>query len=246
MRNLTAIILAAGRGTRMQSTDTNKVAMNVAGRPMLARTLSILKEAGLSHIVVVVGFAKESVLPLLSDDIIVAEQKEQLGTGHAVVSALPKVPSDTSDLLIVYGDDSFLHSAKTFQNLYQTHLDEGAKITFVTMDSEDPTGLGRIIRDENNEVIGIVEEKNATPEQKKIKEVNLGCYVINKKYLEDNISEIHKNPVTGEYYITDIIDIIAHQKGKIAAHKLLDGKWHGVNTKDDLVAAESLLSDGSE
>jgi bifunctional UDP-N-acetylglucosamine pyrophosphorylase/glucosamine-1-phosphate N-acetyltransferase len=114
------------------------------------------------------------------------------------------------------------------------------------MDSEDPTGLGRIIRDENNEVIGIVEEKNATPEQKKIKEVNLGCYVINKKYLEDNISEIHKNPVTGEYYITDIIDIIAHQKGKIAAHKLLDGKWHGVNTKDDLVAAESLLSDGSE
>lgn len=246
MRNLTAIILAAGRGTRMQSTDTNKVAMNVAGRPMLARTLSILKEAGLSHIVVVVGFAKESVLPLLSDDIIVAEQKEQLGTGHAVVSALPKVPSDTSDLLIVYGDDSFLHYAKTFQNLYQTHLDEGAKITFVTMDSEDPTGLGRIIRDENNEVIGIVEEKNATPEQKKIKEVNLGCYVINKKYLEDNISEIHKNPVTGEYYITDIIDIIAHHKGKIAAHKLLDGKWHGVNTKDDLVAAESLLSDGSE
>ena len=144
MRNLTAIILAAGRGTRMQSTDTNKVAMHVAGRPMLARTLSILKEAGLSHIVVVVGFAKESVLPLLSDDIIVAEQTEQLGTGHAVVSALPKVPSDTSDLLIVYGDDSFLHSAKTFQNLYRTHIEEGAKITFVTMDRQDPTGLRKI------------------------------------------------------------------------------------------------------
>lgn len=246
MRNLTAIILAAGRGTRMQSTDTNKVAMPVAGQPMLVRTLSILKEAGLSHVVVVVGFAKESVLPLLSEDVIVAEQTEQLGTGHAVVSALPKVPSDTQNLLILYGDDSFLHTATTFKNLYQTHIAEGAKITFVTMDSDDPTGLGRIIRDSNNEVVGIVEEKNATVEQKKIKEVNLGCYVINKKYLEDNISEIHKNPVTGEYYITDIIDIIAHQKGKIAAHKLTDGKWHGVNTKDDLATAESLLSDGSK
>lgn len=246
MRNLTAIILAAGKGTRMQSTDKNKVAIEIAGKPMLVRTLSILKEAGLSHIVVVVGFAKESVLPLLSTDIIIAEQTEQLGTGHAVVSALPKVPEDTQDLLILYGDDSFLHTATTFRNLYQTHIDEGAKITFVTMDTDDPTGLGRIIRDSNDEVIGIVEEKNATPEQKKIKEVNLGCYVINKKYLEDNISEIHKNPVTGEYYITDIIDIIAHQKGKIAAHKLTDGKWHGVNTKDDLAAAESLLSDGSK
>jgi len=160
MRNLTAIILAAGKGTRMQSTDTNKVAMHVAGQPMLARTLSILKEAGLSHIVVVVGFAKESVLPLLPPDTIIAEQTEQLGTGHAVVSALPKVPEDTQDLLILYGDDSFLHTATTFRNLYQTHIDEGAKITFVTMDSDDPTGLGRIIRDSNDEVIGIVEERS--------------------------------------------------------------------------------------
>ena len=245
MKDLTAIILAAGRGTRMQSTDKNKVAMEIGGQPMLVRTISILKKAGITNIVVVVGFAKESVLSILSEDIIIAEQEEQLGTGHAVVSALPKVPTGTQDLLILYGDDSFLHTATTFQSLYQTHVEEGAEITFVTMDSDNPTGLGRIIRDNNNEVVGIVEEKNANEDQKKISEVNLGCYVINKKYLEENINDIHKNPVTGEYYITDIIDIISHHKGKIAAHKLSDGRWHGVNTKDDLAKAETLLSDGS-
>jgi bifunctional UDP-N-acetylglucosamine pyrophosphorylase/glucosamine-1-phosphate N-acetyltransferase len=110
------------------------------------------------------------------------------------------------------------------------------------MISENPTGFGRIIRDESGEIIGIVEEKNATDEQKKIKEINLGCYVIDKKYLEKNIKDIHKNTVTGEYYITDIIDIIANHKGKIAALKLTDGKWRGVNTKEDLLEAENLFS----
>ncbi len=241
MKNVTGIILAAGRGTRMNSTDKNKVALEVKGEPMLIRTIRILREAGVGNIVVVVGFAKESVLPLLDDNVIIAEQKEQLGTGHAVMSALPYVPEGTEDILIVYGDDSFLHSPQTFQNLYDTHISHDAKISFITMQMDNPTGFGRIIRDDNDNVIGIVEEKNATEEQKQIKEINLGCYVINKKYLEDNISDIHKNPVTGEYYITDIIDIIAHHKGKIAAYRLTDGKWRGVNTREDLVEAEHLF-----
>lgn len=241
MRNVTGIILAAGKGTRMNSTDKNKVALEVKGEPMLVRTIRILREAEIGNIVVVVGFAKESVIPLLDDKVIVAEQKEQLGTGHAVMSALPYVPEGTQDILIVYGDDSFLHSPQTFQKLYETHTSHDAKITFITMYMDNPTGFGRIIRDENDNVIGIVEEKNATEEQKQIREINLGCYIINKKYLEENISDIHKNPVTGEYYITDIIDIIAHNKGKIAAYRLTDGKWRGVNTREDLVAAENLF-----
>lgn len=241
MKNVTAIILAAGKGTRMNSKDKNKVALEVKGESMLVRTIRILREAGIDNIVVVVGFAKESVIPLLDDKVIVAEQKEQLGTGHAVMSALPYVPEGTDDILIVYGDDSFLHSPQTFQSLYETHVSYGAKISFITMQMDNPTGFGRIIRDDNNNVIGIIEEKNATEEQKQVKEINLGCYVINKKYLEENIEDIHKNPVTGEYYITDIIDIIAHHKGKIAAYQLTDGKWRGVNTREDLAEAEHLF-----
>ena len=241
MENLTAIILAAGKGTRMQSIDINKVAMEVKGEPMLLRTIKILKEAGVENIVVVVGFAKESVVAILSNDIIIAEQIEQLGTGHAVMSSLAKVPSNTKNVLILYGDDSFLYNPETFQNLYATHRLTGAKITFITKECDDPTGFGRIIRDENNEVIGIVEEKNATDAQKEIKEINLGCYVIEKKYLEENIKDVSKNSVTGEYYITDIIDIISRHGGKISAHKLTSGAWRGVNTREDLVEAETMI-----
>jgi bifunctional UDP-N-acetylglucosamine pyrophosphorylase/glucosamine-1-phosphate N-acetyltransferase len=242
MENITAIILAAGRGTRMQSTDKNKVAIEVKGEPMLLRTIRILREAGIKDIIVVVGFAKESVTSLLDSDILIAEQTEQLGTGHAVQSALSKVPKNASNILILYGDDSFLHSPQTFRRLYATHNRKKARITFITMESDNPTGFGRIIREKNDEVVGIVEEKNATEEQKKIREINLGCYIINKEDLEKNIEFIIKNPVTGEYYITDIIDIIAHQKGKIAAYKLANGKWRGVNTKEDLIEAENLFA----
>lgn len=242
MDNLTAIILAAGKGTRMQSVDKNKVAMEVKGEPMLTRTIKILKNSGIANIVVVVGFAKESVINLLDNDILTAVQTEQLGTGHAVNCALPKVPASSSCVLILYGDDSFLYTPETFQKLYEIHTKNNAKITFITMVSENPTGFGRIIRDEKDEIVGIVEEKNATESQKEIKEINLGCYVIDKKYLEENIKDIHKNPVTGEYYITDIIDIIANHKGKIAALQLSNGKWRGVNTKEDLLEAENLFS----
>lgn len=241
MENLTAIILAAGKGTRMKSTDTNKVSLPVGGEPMITRTIRILRDAGIPKFVVVVGFAKESVVKLLTPDILVAEQEEQLGTGHAVLCALTMVPKNATDVLIVYGDDSFLHSPETFQALYKTHKEEGAKITFITMISNEPTGFGRIIRNDIGEVIGIVEEKNATDEQRKIQEINLGCYIIDKEYLQQNIDSIKKNEISGEYYITDIIDVIASQNGKIAAYRLPDAKWQGVNTREDLMEAENLI-----
>lgn len=244
MDTLTAIILAAGKGTRMQSTDTNKVAMQVHGKPMLLRTIEILKSAQIKNIVVVVGFAKDSVTRILPPEIIVAEQDEQLGTGHAVSCALAKLPATTKEVLIIYGDDSFLYPPETFRGLYEIHKRENAKITFITMDSKNPTGFGRIMRDENKNIIGIVEEKNASDEQKRIKEINLGCYIIDKEYLEKNIKGIKKNEVTGEYYITDIIDIISSHHGKISAYKLTNEKWKGVNTKEDLLEAEKIMQNG--
>jgi bifunctional UDP-N-acetylglucosamine pyrophosphorylase/glucosamine-1-phosphate N-acetyltransferase len=225
----------------MKSKDRNKVSLEVNGKPLLSRTINILKSAGVSTIVVVVGFAKESVVNILDKDIIVAEQTKRLGTGHAVRAAMSKIPVNSDSVLILYGDDTFMHSPETFRELYKTHIRENATITFITMDCENPTGYGRIIRNNNNDVVGIVEEKNATEEQKKIKEINLGCYLIDKKYLEKNIRHIKKNPVSKEYYITDIIDIIAKNKDKISAYKLTNGRWRGVNTREDLQEAESLL-----
>lgn len=242
MENITAIILAAGKGTRMQSTDTNKVAMQVHGEPLLTRSINTLRRSGISNIVVVVGFAKDSVLKLLDPNIIVAEQLEQLGTGHAVSCALPKVPSDSDSLLIMNGDDSFLYTPETFKAFFETHKKNGAMITLITMESPNPTGFGRILRDESGNINGIVEEKVATDDQKAIKEINLGCYIIDKQYLIENIKDIKRNEVSGEYYITDLIDIISHHQGKIAGYKLTDAQWQGVNTREDLAAAENLLS----
>lgn len=241
MDHLTAIILAAGKGTRMNSKDKNKVTLEVGGQPMLLRTIKTLKDAGVEHIVVVVGFAKKSVVKLLGPDTITAEQRLRLGTGHAVKVALKKIPEDCHNVLIVYGDDAFMHTPRTFRELYKTHRENHAKITFITMDIEDPEGFGRIIRDERGEVTGIIEEKNATEEQRNIKEINLGCYIIDKEYLTKNLKHIKKNPVTKEYYITDIIDIIAHNKHKIAGYNLKNVKWRGVNTREDLEIAKSMF-----
>lgn len=242
MENITAIVLAAGKGTRMKSKEKNKVSLEVNGKSLLSRNINILKSAGISNIVVVVGFAKESVIKLLDKDIIIAEQTRRLGTGHAVRAALSKVPDKSNSVLILNGDDIFMHSLEVFEKLYETHLKDNAKITFITMDTDTPTGFGRIIRNKNNDVVGIVEEKNATGVQKKIKEINLGCYLIDKKYLEKNIKHIKKNSVSKEYYMTDIIDVVARNKDKISAYKIENGRWQGVNTREDLQHAESLFT----
>lgn len=238
MKNVTAIILAAGKGTRMNSTVNNKVALPVKGQPMLVRTLDILKKVGIEKTIVVVGFAKESVISLLDEKVMIVEQEDRLGTAHAVKIALPKIPSDSDCILILYGDDAFLHAPDTYQELYKVHKNENSIVTFITMELEIPTGYGRILRDNNGNIIGIVEEKNATDEQKRIKEVNLGCYLIDKKYLIDNIDKIKKNNLTGEYYITDLIDLVAGQKGKISAFKSKNPNWRGINTPEDLEHVE--------
>lgn len=242
MDQLTAIILAGGKGTRMKSVDRNKVSLHVSGEPILKRTIAILEKSGIEKIIVVVGFAKESVLEILNNNILIAEQKEQLGTGHAVECALPKIPDNSKDVLIIYGDDAFLHTPETFKNLYKIHKENNSAITFITMDSEDPKGFGRIIRGNNNAIKGIVEEKNATEQERKIQEINLGCYIVDKRYLKKNIKNIKKNDVTGEYYITDLIDIVAQQNGKISAYKLKDIDWKGVNTPQDLQEAEMIFA----
>lgn len=241
MDNVTAIILAAGKGTRMKSTDVNKVAMHVDGEPMVARTISILRNSGISSIVVVVGFAKESVIKVLPEGVTVAEQNEQLGTGHAVMCALDKVADAAKDVLIVNGDDAFMYNPSVFQGLHEVHVSQKAVVTFITMNSESPTGFGRIVRDGKGTVVEIVEEKNANEEQKKIKEINLGCYLIDKNYLSKNLEKIDKNEISGEYYITDLIDYIAKRNERIATYTLKDSKWQGVNTPDDLKMAESMF-----
>lgn len=238
LKQTTAIILAAGKGTRINATkDKNKVTYALGGKPMVSYSVSNLKKSGIQKIYVVVGYAKESVKDIFKDTVSYVEQDKRKGTGHAVKSALKHVSADFNTILVMYGDDSAFYPPKLFKQLVFSHHQKGALVSVLTVEVENPFGLGRIIR-QNDKVIGIVEEKNANPEQKEICEINTGLYCFNAAYLRSAINDIQKNPVSGEYYLTDIIEIAHNQDKSINALKWPDSRvWCGVNTPEQLKVA---------
>lgn len=242
MENLWTIILAAGRGTRMKSSNINKVAYKIKGIPMLTRTILSLKEVGVANIVVVVGFAKESVLSLLDSSIKTIEQKTMLGTGNAVKAGLLKIPPSAEDVLVLNGDDSFLLDPKLLKKMHSKHQKSNSKATFLSVGMDTPGGLGRVVRGENGKVLGIIEEKDATDEQRKIKEVNGACYIFDYPFLKKYIGTIKKSGVTGEYYIVNLIQTAAELGMKVEAYRIDKNNWRGVNTPEELLEAEKLTN----
>jgi bifunctional UDP-N-acetylglucosamine pyrophosphorylase / glucosamine-1-phosphate N-acetyltransferase len=246
MKTLGAIILAGGKGRRMQMKTENKVTVALADKPMVEHIVDFMHKININTIIVVVGFAKESVMNVLKkQNVIFAEQKKRLGTGHAVVCALRKLPNHITDVLVVYGDDAVLYAEKNIpiiNKLLELHYLKGSSLTFLTIEQENPSGLGRIVRDEQRKLHAIIEEKDATQEQRKIKEINPGCFVFSISFLQKYLPKIHKSQVTGEYYLTSLIDLAI--KHKEVTETLQGGKmaWRGVNTREELTQAEQLYN----
>lgn len=237
-----AVILAAGRGTRMNS-NLPKVLHKIAGRPIVSYTLEHLRKANFRNIVVVIGYEKEKVISRVGPAVNYAIQKGALGTGHALGSALPYIPSYIKTILVINGDDSAFYSPKTFETVFKYHEENSATVTFVTLMKKDPFGLGRVIRDKSGNMLGIIEEKEASEAQKKIREVNIGFYVFNLDWLKENISRIRKSKV-GEYYIVDLIAMAISQDKKVQAFDLgNDDQWVGVNTIEQLEEADQKMRD---
>ena len=241
---LGAIILAAGKGKRMNSKNINKVVLSLAKKPMIVHTISLLEKVSIKEIVIVVGFAKESVMSLLGSEVIFAEQKKRLGTAHAVLCGLKKMPEDIDDVLVVNGDDSAFYSKDLINDLINTHFSSNASLTFLTIDKKNPSGLGRVVRDGKGKVIAIVEEKDATQSERQIKEINPGCYIFKVHFLKKYLKTVKKSEVTGEYYLTDLIDIGIRNNEKIEAFRGGSLPWRGVNTKKELLEAEKLFLQG--
>ena len=239
--NFAAVILAAGKGTRMKSKKVNKVTLHLAEKPMILHTVELLESLNVKKIVVVVGFAKNSVMELLDKRVTFVEQKKRLGTAHAVSVALKKLSSNVKNILILNGDDSAFYSKDVISKLIDKHLNENDSFTFLTIEKEDPYGLGRVLRNKKNEVIAIVEEKEATPVQKRIKEVNPACYLAKTDFLRKYLPKIDKSKVSGEYYLTGLIGVGIKHNEKVDA--LAGGNliWRGVNTKDELLQADDLI-----
>lgn len=240
-RLFSAIVLAAGKGKRMNSKTVNKVVLPLQNKPMISYTIDLLESLNIKEIIVVIGFAKESVVKILKGRVFFAEQKKSLGTAHAVLCGLKKISASISDVIILNGDDSAFYKKAVIETLIQKHKSTNAAITLMTIKINNPFSLGRIIRDENGQLIKIVEEKDATGDQKNINEVNPGCYIFSVSFLRKYIKYIQKNPITGEYYINNLIDLAVLNKERIEAVLLDNIIWRGINTKEELQEAEKLL-----
>jgi bifunctional UDP-N-acetylglucosamine pyrophosphorylase/glucosamine-1-phosphate N-acetyltransferase len=202
-----AIILAAGKGTRMGS-DLPKVVHQVGGRPMVSIVAEACHAVGCSPIVAVVGHGREHVERALDGapgDVRFALQAEQLGTGHAVLAAEPQLADVTADadVLVLCGDGPLIREA-TIRTLLETHRSAGAAATLATAVVDDPTGYGRIVRDRQGRFERIVEQKNATPDELAIREINPSYYCFKLGPLMDALGRVERNPKTGEYYLTDV------------------------------------------
>ena len=238
--NMTAIVLAGGKGTRMNS-GLPKVLHKIAGRPMLSYTLNTLRKAGFGKLILVVGYKSNKVIKTIGPTATYAYQPKQLGTGDAFAKGLKCLPAKLKEVVVLNGDDSAFYSPQTISDIVQRHKKSDAKITFVSLTKQDPFGLGRVIRDKNRKALGIVEEKNASSSEKKIKEVNIGFYVFNSEWARKNVEKIQKSPV-GEYYIVDLIKMAIKQGQRVEVYELKNkDEWVGVNTLGQLEEADKKM-----
>lgn len=237
-----AIILAAGKSTRMV-TEMPKVLHEVCGRPMLAYVIEACRTAGVQRIVCVVGYKKDDVIAAFNGEPEVSwvEQREQKGTGHAVQVCREVLEGFDGNLLVIAGDMPLVR-AETLELLLRTHERENAAVTLGTGVLEDPTGYGRIIRDEYGNLEGIVEESDCTPEQRKITEINPSYYCFDKKQLFTALEQIKPDNVKGEYYLTDALKILA-QSGlrALAIRAVAPEEAIGVNSREQLVEVGRIM-----
>jgi bifunctional UDP-N-acetylglucosamine pyrophosphorylase/glucosamine-1-phosphate N-acetyltransferase len=237
--NITAIILAAGLGTRMKSSQA-KVLHQILGRPMIAYLLDTLKEVGIQDIVVVVGHQAGLVQDALKDyGVRFVIQEPQLGTGHAVQVAMPAVPPEAGTGMVLCGDAPLI-SAESIAALQRLHRSTGAAVTVQTIVLPDGAHYGRVVRDEAGRVSAVLQSKDSKdrPEILAIREINTGAYCFDASFLVDGLTKIPKSPVTGEIYLTDLIQI-ARQQGR-GVEALIDPDWEallGINSRAELAAA---------
>jgi bifunctional UDP-N-acetylglucosamine pyrophosphorylase/glucosamine-1-phosphate N-acetyltransferase len=234
---VTAILLAAGQGTRMKS-DLPKVLHPVAGKPMIWYALNAIQESTTEKAVVVVGHGAEAVTNYLGDSAQTVLQEPQLGTGHAVMQAESALKGKT-DLVVVCYSDMPLLRGETLKKLVETQKKNKGPISMLTVVANDPRGFGRIIRKADGTVDAIVEEYVATPEQLQVKELNVGAYCFDAKWLWDALKRIPKNPKKGEYYLTDAVELASRDGLPVQAMVMEDlEETIGVNTRIHLSEVE--------
>jgi bifunctional UDP-N-acetylglucosamine pyrophosphorylase/glucosamine-1-phosphate N-acetyltransferase len=239
-----SIILAAGEGTRMKS-KLSKVLHKVCGKPILEYVIKASRGAGTEKNVVVVGHGGDMVKEYFKDDSIVFKDQPigedvPYGTGFALMQAVDHI-EDNSTVIILYGDTPLI-TELTINKLINYHKENEFQATVLTAILDNPTGYGRIIREDAGDILKIVEEKDALDEEKKVKEINSGIYCFNGKLLKDALSKIDNNNAQNEYYATDVIGILKKEGYRVGAYVIEDSiEIHGVNSRIQLAFTEEIM-----
>ncbi len=237
-----AIILAAGQSKRMKS-ELPKVIHQVDGRPMIDYVLDASRNAGARRIVVVVGYKADVVRQALSDqpDVEFALQAEQKGTGHAVMMCAENLVGHDGPVLVLAGDTPLLRS-ESLASLLKEQQKHDAVCVVGTAETEANKGLGRIVRDNDGDFLGIVEEKDATPQQRGIREINTGCFAFDGRSLFRALAKVRPENQQAEYYLTDCPAILRSEGERVIASRLFDiREAMGVNTPEQLQEVEQIL-----
>lgn len=234
-----AVILAAGQGTRIKS-NIPKVLHKVCGKEMVNHVIDNMREAGIEDVNVIIGNGSELVKESTKDRNVSYSLQEELGTGHAVKCA-KEFLQGKDGVVAVFTGDAPLTRVETIEKLIKEHIEKGNKATLLSAYVDDPTGYGRIIRDDNKEVLKIVEHKDCNEEELKVNEMNAGMYCFDIKSLLSSLEELNNNNVQGEYYLTDVIGILKDKKEKVGALVTDYEDTLGVNSRAQLAEVEKVL-----
>lgn len=243
-RALAVVVMAAGKGTRMKNPDMAKVMYPINGKPMIDYVVDLALRMHAARTVVVVGWQKDTVIAHLQKEapaVHWVEQNPQLGTGHAVMQAEPELKDFEGDVLVLSGDVPML-SHKTIDALLSAHGAHHAAATVLTTVLEDATGYGRILRDATDQVVGIIEHKDATDEQRAIREINSGIYVFDNERLFEGLRHITPDNAQKEYYLTDVFKYFWRNAIPVWAVKTENPREvQGINTFQQLEEARGIM-----
>lgn len=233
---ITAIILAGGKGTRMQS-DLPKVLHTIQRKPIILHTLHLLNKLNLKQIIIVVGYKKEEVIKKLGNSWQYVIQDQQLGTGNAVIQALPLINPTYQNVIVLNGDDSAFYQPKTLQMIINSHLEKKVSMTIVTSNQKNVDISGRVIRDDYGKFIGIKANRELTEsELKKNNELVCGLFLFNRKWLKNELPKI-KKAINNEYPLTSLIGTAFKQKSLQDITLEDPNEWKSINTQRELQKA---------